>query len=245
MLGRFKPILDLPVPASITLRVQTGDYPYLSLSQLVNFDMFENEVRFVLLAILISILFASSRFIYLCCCARKRISAAMSVLWNLLLPISGYARIAKRVVKMLCRIPLFRSMINIYVTRLVVPLLKHTSGTCLLIILCVDRSYGDSYGDLMPCSYEIALVVSDGSDQVEFILRGNKGDQLIGMTASRIITRNWPYKINSFLAAEKIKYPPPEFKAILSSRFRFVVAVREESFYKPQPSFEVTAIERE
>jgi hypothetical protein len=91
--------------------------------------------------------------------------------------------------------------------------------------------------------YDLALVVTDGTDEAEFVVRGNKAEELIGMSLMRIIARNCPYKINCYIAAQGIKYPPPEFQAILSNRYKFVVAVKEQSFYRARPSFDITAVQ--
>jgi hypothetical protein len=91
--------------------------------------------------------------------------------------------------------------------------------------------------------YNIALLVNDGTDEAEFIVRGTNADRLIGMPILKVIARNCSWRINSFTSAQRIKCPPPELKAILSNRYKFVVAVEEKSFFRARPSFAVTAIE--
>ena len=83
------------------------------------------------------------------------------------------------------------------------------------------------------CRYEIALIASDGLDEAEFILQGDKGEQLIGMPLLRVIGKDFPCSVS----------PPPEFIAVILKRYSFIVSVSERIFFTDRPSFSVIAIE--
>jgi hypothetical protein len=122
---------------------------------------------------------------------------------------------------------------------------KRISGLLVCIVascavLCVVFSY--RCFQTWVFRYEIALVATDGTEEAEFILRGDNGEQLIGMPVLQVIVRNCSFWVNPLRAAAHMQYPSPEFAAVVSNKYMFVVSVSEGSFYRPRPSFEVTAI---
>ena len=92
----------------------------------------------------------------------------------------------------------------------------------------------------------MCLVCTDGTDEAGFLLIGRTARDVVGTTAMQVVWNNQPDNEpikNLFHAVARTRFPPKEFKALCSMKFRFVVRITQDSFRSRRPMLQVVAIE--